>query len=85
MSKRGRPRSAAERRDMIVCVRLTLPEYRYLKSVAMGERNRPISEVVRALALAGMSIEKPKEVAACCVGTEGSTLSPVNTFHAVAP
>jgi hypothetical protein len=62
MSQRGRPRSASERRDMIVCVRFTLLEYRYLKSVSMSQRNRSVSEVVRSLALDGMPIEKPKEL-----------------------
>ena len=63
MSKRGRPRSQKEPRDMIVCVRLTLPEYRYVKALAMSQKNRPISEVVRALALVGMPLpEEPKTV-----------------------
>jgi hypothetical protein len=77
MSKRGRPRAAAERRDMIICVRLTLPEYRYVKALAMSQKNRPVSEVVRSLALAGMPAEEVKGAATCSVGTEGVTLASV--------
>ena len=69
MSKRGRPRSAEERRDMIVCVRLTLPEYRYVKALALSQKNRPVSEVVRSLALVGMVAEEPKAANTCPVGT----------------
>jgi hypothetical protein len=60
MSKRGRPRSASERRDMIVCVRFTLSEYRYVKALAMSQKNRPVSEVVRSLAVVGMVEAEPK-------------------------
>ena len=76
MSKRGRPRSAKERRDMITCVRFTPSEYRYLKLLAKSGHNPalPVSEVVRSLALVGMPVEKPDDEPACPVGTEGSKL-----------
>jgi hypothetical protein len=51
-------------RNLLITVRLTAAEYRYLKALAM-KHGRPLGEVVRFLALAGMpqpsSIDKSDE------------------------
>lgn len=77
MSKGGRPRAGKERRDMIACVRFSLSEYRYLKSVAKNGQNPflSVSEVVRSLALVGMPVEESNGAVGCPVGTEGGTLA----------
>ncbi len=52
MPKVGRPK-AAEPREMVVSLRLTLAEYRALQALAM-RRGVVIGELVRVLALAGL-------------------------------
>ncbi len=46
-------------RDILITLRLTGAEYHYLQSLAL-KHGRPLGEVVRFLALAGMPIEKDK-------------------------
>jgi hypothetical protein len=53
MAKAGRPKSGKPVRDMVVSVRLTRAEYRSLQGLAM-KQGRPLGELLRALALAGM-------------------------------
>ncbi len=48
----GRPKSD-EPREMVVALRLTLAEYRYLQALAM-KHGRSVGEITRFLALAGM-------------------------------
>lgn len=55
MPKPGRPKSH-EPREMVVSLRLTLAEYRYLQALAM-RRGLAIGELVRLLALADIPIE----------------------------
>ena len=52
MARAGRPK-AAEPREMVVSVRLTLAEYRALQALAM-KQGRSVGEQLRALALAGL-------------------------------
>jgi DNA-binding MarR family transcriptional regulator len=52
MMPAGRPKSE-EPREMVVALRLTLAEYRYLQALAM-KRGRSVGELTRVLALAGM-------------------------------
>lgn len=52
MAKAGRPKSD-EPREMIVSVRLTLAEYRYLQALAM-KHGRSVGEIMRFMSLAGM-------------------------------
>ncbi len=50
---RGR-KPVANPRNLLITVRLTVAEYRYLQALAM-QHGRPLGEVVRFLALVGMS------------------------------
>ncbi len=52
MAKVGRPK-LDDPRNMVVGVRLTEAEYRYLQALAM-KHGRTVGEVMRFLALAGM-------------------------------
>jgi hypothetical protein len=52
MAKVGRPKSD-DPREMVVSLRLTLAEYRYLQRLAM-KRGRSIGELVRLLVLVDM-------------------------------
>jgi hypothetical protein len=56
MVPRGR-KPAENPRNLLITVRLTAAEYRYLQALAL-KRGRPLGEVVRALSLAGMSVSK---------------------------
>ncbi len=52
MSKAGRPKKD-DPRNMVVALRLTEAEYRYLQALGM-KHGRTVGEMVRFLALAGM-------------------------------
>lgn len=54
---RGR-KPAENPRNLLITVRLTEEEYRYLQSLAL-KHGRPLGEIVRFLALAGMPRPKP--------------------------
>ncbi len=54
---RGR-KPAENPRNPLITVRLTEAEYRYLQALAM-KQGRPLGEVVRFLALAGMPALEP--------------------------
>jgi hypothetical protein len=53
---RGR-KPAENPRNLLITVRLTVAEYRYLQALAL-KRGRPLGEVVRALSLAGMPVRE---------------------------
>jgi hypothetical protein len=59
MSKAGRPNSD-DPRNMVVAVRLTEAEYRYLQALGM-KHGRTVGEVMRFLALAGMPTSKKEQ------------------------
>lgn len=50
-------------RDMLITVRLTEEEYRYLQGLAM-KHGRPLGEIVRFLSLAGMPLREEPEQSA---------------------
>lgn len=56
MAKVGRPKSD-EPRNMVVGLRLTEAEYRYLQALGM-KHGRTVGEIVRFLALAAMPVPK---------------------------
>jgi hypothetical protein len=55
---------------MIITLRLTQGEYHYLKGLAMKRGNRPLGEIVRFLALAGMPTMPPPDAGE--IAPEGS-------------
>lgn len=56
MGKVGRPKSD-EPRELVVSVRLTVAEYRYLQELAM-KHGRSVGEIMRFMSLAGMPASK---------------------------
>jgi hypothetical protein len=48
-------------RDIIITLRLTQGEYRYLQGLSL-KHGRPLGEIVRFLALAGMPVASPPDV-----------------------
>ena len=56
---RGR-KPAENPRNLLITVRLTEEEYRYLQGLAM-KHGRPLREIVRFLSLAGMPKPKQRE------------------------